>query len=225
MFDDNVFPRPDERRPGDILDALARAVVDLDRDAVLREAGQAIVHGVPPETAITAGLAEGMRRVGEKYARKEYFVPEVLVAGRVLTAGMEILSPRVKRRPAALGTAVCAVVEGDFHDIGKNIVKLMVEVSGIRVVDLGKNVSADRLVAATLAEKADLVLLSTLMTPTLPRMERAVEAVREKTGATVLVGGPPVTSAFAARIRAFGTAPDAAGAVRLCHDALSRRTA
>jgi methanogenic corrinoid protein MtbC1 len=206
--------------PLPVLEVLARSVLDLDREGAVRAASEALAAGVSAEAAITAGLAEGMRRVGERFAAKVYFVPEVLVAGRVFYAAMELLAPHVSKRSGETGTMVFAVVEGDFHDIGKNIVKLMVEASGFRVVDLGKNVPAERIVEAVTREKADLVGLSTLMTPTLDRMARTVRALKERTPAAVLVGGAPVDPDFATRIGADGTAPDAAGAV-----ALARRIA
>ncbi|MCU0724958.1 MAG: corrinoid protein [Planctomycetes bacterium] len=209
--------------PPPVLEDLARSVLELDREGAVRAAGEALLAGVPPETAITAGLAEGMRRVGERFAAKVYFVPEVLVAGRIFYAAMEVLAPHVARQPDAAGTMVCAVVEGDFHDIGKNIVKLMVEAAGFRVVDLGKNVPAERILEAVERERADLVGLSTLMTPTLDRMARTVKILKERTSAAVLVGGAPVDRAFAAKIGADGTAPDAAGAVALAREFAGRR--
>ena len=204
------------------LDELARAVLDLRKDDVVRIANEALAAGIPAERAIHEGLAAGMRLVGERFARKEYFVPEVLVAGRALYAGMDVLAPHVTRAAEAEGTAVLAVVEGDFHDIGKNIVKLMMETSGLRVVDLGKNVPLTRIRAAVLEESADLVGLSTLMTTTLDEMARAVRVLGEETGVPVLVGGAAGTPAFAARIGAAGTAPDAAGAVARAKAILAR---
>jgi methanogenic corrinoid protein MtbC1 len=192
------------------LDELARAVLALSKDDVVRIANRALEEGIPADRAIHDGLAAGMRLVGDRFARKEYFVPEVLVAGRALYAGMDVLAPHVERAVEAEGTVVLAVVEGDFHDIGKNIVKLMLETSGLRVVDLGKNVPTDRIEAAAREEGADVVGLSTLMTTTLDTMAEAVHRLQD---VPVLVGGAAVTPAFAARIGAAGTAPDAAGAV------------
>lgn len=205
-----------------ILTDLANAVLEMRKDEVVRLSEAALAEGIPADRAITEGLAAGMKLVGERFAQKIYFVPEVLVAGRALYAGMDVLAPHVEQTSRPAGTAVLAVVDGDFHDIGKNIVKLMMGAAGIRVVDLGKNVPADRIVEAVAAERADLVGLSTLMTTTLESMERIVARVREAGSTAVLVGGAAVTPAFANRIGADGTAADAAGAVDLALDLLSR---
>ena len=202
------------------LHALARAVVELEQPEVVRLSRLALAEGIPAEVAIRDGLAAGMREVGERFARKEYFVPEVLVAGRALYAGMDVLAPHVDRARETRGTIVLAVVHGDFHDIGKNIVKLMMEASGLRVVDLGRNVPADEVLAAVDREGADLVGLSTLMTTTLDTMAETVAKLREASRAAVLVGGAPVTAAFARKIGAAGTADEADGAVRLARSLL-----
>jgi methanogenic corrinoid protein MtbC1 len=204
------------------LSDLANAVVELNRDEVVRLAGKALEEGISADRAITDGLAAGMRLTGERFARKEYFVPEVLVAGRALYAGMDVLAPHVRQAARPLGTAVLAVVEGDFHDIGKNIVKLMLGAAGIRVVDLGKNVPAARIAEAAIRERADIVGLSTLMTTTLDAVGETVTRLRESHPAPVIVGGAAVTASFAKRIGAEGTAPDAAGAVELALALLER---
>jgi len=204
------------------LEALAQAVLGLNRDEVVRLSESALGEGIPADRAISEGLAAGMRLVGERFARKEYFVPEVLVAGRALYAGMDILSPHVERTGEGGGTAVLAVVHGDFHDIGKNIVKLMLEAAGLRVVDLGKDVPADKIVETARAERAELVGISTLMTTTLDTMAESVRLIKAETDAAVLVGGAPVTRSFADDIGADGTADDAAGAVTLSLDLLQR---
>ena len=206
----------------DVFEALANAVVDLKRDEVVALSRQAVADGIAADRAITEGLAAGMRLVGERFARKEYFVPEVLVAGRALYAGMDVLAPHVTRESGDRGTAVLAVVQGDFHDIGKNIVKLMLEAAGLRVVDLGKNVPADRIVEAVEEESAELVGLSTLMTTTMDTMAAHVAEVKRETSAAVLVGGAPVSAGFAREIGADGTAGDAAGAVELALTTIER---
>ncbi len=199
----------------DLLSSLSRAVVDLSREEVVRLSERAIEEGIPADQAITEGLAGGMRIVGEKFTAKEFFVPEVLAAGRALYAGMDVLAPHVTRAGDQRGTAVLGVVAGDYHDIGKNIVKLMLSAAGVRVIDLGKNVPVDRLLAAVEEEAADVVGLSTLMTTTLVTMAEQVDALKQAGIGAVLVGGAPVTESFAKEIGADGTADDAGGAVEL----------
>jgi 5-methyltetrahydrofolate--homocysteine methyltransferase len=198
-----------------LLESLSQAVVSLRREEVVRLAEQAVAEGIPAEQAITEGLAGGMRIVGQKFTAKEFFVPEVLAAGRALYAGMDVLAPHVERVDGERGTAVVGVVAGDYHDIGKNIVKLMLSAAGVRVVDLGKNVSVDRLLKAVEEEKADVVGLSTLMTTTLDTMADQVDQLKQNCAAGVLVGGAPVSESFARDIGADGTANDAGGAVEL----------
>ncbi len=206
----------------DLLKSLSRAVVDLRREEVVRLSERAITEGIPADQAITEGLADGMRLVGEKFTAKEYFVPEVLAAGRALYAGMDVLSPHVTRAGDRRGTAVLGVVQGDYHDIGKNIVKLMLSAAGVRVIDLGKNVTVDRLLQAVEEEEADVVGLSTLMTTTLVTMAEQVDALQRAGVGAVLVGGAPVTAGFAREIGADGTADDAGGAVDLFLQTMDR---
>ncbi len=206
----------------DLLKSLSRAVVDLRREEVVRLSERAIAKGIPADQAITEGLADGMRLVGEKFTAKEYFVPEVLAAGRALYAGMDVLSPHVTRAGDRRGTAVLGVVQGDYHDIGKNIVKLMLSAAGVRVIDLGKNVTVDRLLQAVEEEEADVVGLSTLMTTTLVTMAEQVDALQRAGVGAVLVGGAPVTAGFAREIGADGTADDAGGAVDLFLQTMDR---
>ncbi len=199
----------------ELLESLSHAVVGLCREEVVRLAEQVIAEGLPADRAITEGLAGGMRIVGEKFTAKEYFVPEVLAAGRALYAGMDVLAPHVERVEGLRGTVVVGVVAGDYHDIGKNIVKLMLSAAGVRVIDLGKNVSVDRLRAAAEEEEADVIGLSTLMTTTLCTMADQVDQLKQTCSAGVLVGGAPVTESFARDIGADGTASDAGTAVEL----------
>ncbi len=181
-------------------------------------ARQVLALGLSAQDAITLGLASGMRRMGEKFAAKECFVPEVLLASKAMYAGFEILKAKVgsgESGMASRGKVALGVVQGDIHDIGKNIVKVMVQAAGFAVVDLGRNVPLAEFVKA--AENGVSVMgVSTLMTTTMPRMGRVVEAL-DKAGlrprVKVIVGGAPVTAQFARNIGADGFAPDAHMAV------------
>jgi methylmalonyl-CoA mutase cobalamin-binding domain/chain len=200
----------------DLFAQLAEAVATMKPERVAELARQVLAEGLSAQDAITLGLAAGMRRMGEKFAAKECFVPEVLLASKAMYAGFEILSKAASTKPqAARAKVALGVVQGDIHDIGKNIVKVMVQAAGFEVIDLGRNVPLPEFVKA--AENGLSVLgVSTLMTTTMPRMGKVVEALDKaglRPGVKVIVGGAPVTAQFARNIGADGFAPDAHAAV------------
>jgi len=195
---------------------LAEAVTSMKPERVAELARQVLAQGLSAQDAITLGLAAGMRRMGEKFAAKECFVPEVLLASKAMYAGFDILSKAASHKPqASKGKVALGVVQGDIHDIGKNIVKVMVQAAGFEVVDLGRNVALPEFMKA--AESGVAVLgVSTLMTTTMPRMGKVVEALDKaglRPGVKVVVGGAPVTAQFARNIGADGYAADAHAAV------------
>jgi dimethylamine corrinoid protein len=178
-------------------------------------ARQVLGQGLSAQDAITLGLAAGMRRMGEKYAAKECFVPEVLLASKAMYAGFDILKEHVVGGGRSRGKVALGVVQGDIHDIGKNIVKVMVQAAGFEVLDLGRNVPLPEFVRAA-ESGAAVVGISTLMTTTMPRMGKVVEALDRaglRPGVKVVVGGAPVTEQFARNIGADGFAADAHAAV------------
>ena len=200
----------------DLFAQLAEAVTTMKPELVAELARKVLEQGLSPEDAMTQGLAAGMRRMGEKYAAKQCFVPEVLLASRAMYAGFDILSKAPSHKPQATrGKVILGVVQGDIHDIGKNIVKVMVQAAGFEVIDLGRNVPLPEFVKA--AENGVAVLgVSTLMTTTMPRMGKVVEALDKaglRPGVKVIVGGAPVTAQFARNIGADGFAADAHAAV------------
>jgi dimethylamine corrinoid protein len=202
----------------DLFAQLADAVATMKPERVAKLARQVLAQGLSAQDAITQGLAAGMRRMGEKFAAKECFVPEVLLASKAMYAGFEILKTRVENGESGLGSrgkVALGVVQGDIHDIGKNIVKVMVQAAGFEVIDLGRNVPLAEFVKA--GEDGVAVLgVSTLMTTTMPRMGKVVEALDQaglRPGVRVIVGGAPVTEQFARNIGADGFAPDAHAAV------------
>lgn len=201
---------------------IAEAVVAMQADEVKRLSEQVLDKGLPPEEAIERGLAAGMNRVGELFACKEYFVPEVLVCSRAMYAGFDILKDKVVGgKIGSKGTVIIGVVDGDFHDIGKNIVKLMLEAAGFRLVDLGKNVSVDKFTLAVLAEKSDIAALSTLMTTTMDSMADIVSTLRqEDSNLQIMVGGAPVNADFARSIDAHFYGENAREAVIGAHELL-----
>ncbi|MCU0722502.1 MAG: B12-binding domain-containing protein, partial [Planctomycetes bacterium] len=154
-----------------LLDSIAAAVVDLRVGDVPRAVEAALKAGISARRVVTEGLAEGMRRVGEKFSCKEYFVPEVLVASRGMYAGLAVARPHVEADSVpSSGTVVLGVVRGDRHDIGKNIVRVLLEASGFDVRDLGRDVAKEEFLKALRESGAGILGLSTLMTTTLPEM-------------------------------------------------------
>lgn len=198
---------------------LAEAVVAMKPELVAALAKQVVERGLPAQDAITHGLAAGMRRMGEKFAAKECFVPEVLLASKAMYAGFDILRQAMGTagsRAAGKGCVALGVVQGDIHDIGKNIVKVMVQAAGFEVLDLGRNVPVEKFVQSVRDGGVQALGISSLMTTTMPRMALVVEALTKaglRDKVKVLVGGAPVSQEFGRRVGADGWAADAHGAV------------
>jgi 5-methyltetrahydrofolate--homocysteine methyltransferase len=196
------------------LAALSAAIETGDRNAAASLTQAALEEGIDPQT-ILAAMTAAMDTVGGRFQRNEIFVPEMLIAARAMKAGTGILEPALVAagiRPEH--RAVIGTVEGDLHDIGKNLVAMMWKGAGFEVIDLGVNVPAARFVEAAREHDAALVGLSALLTTTMPGMRGVVEAVRAAgLRAKVVIGGAPVTPEFAAQIGADGYAPDAGSAV------------
>ena len=204
------------------LSALTAAVEAGNRTDAAAETQAALDAGADPRTVLDA-MTAAMDVVGRKFQEGELFVPEMLIAARAMKAGMTILEPVL----AAAGVkpefrAVVGTVEGDLHDIGKNLVGMMWKGGGIEVIDLGVNVPPARFVEAAREHDAHLIGVSALLTTTMPNMRAVVEAVRAANLSTrVVIGGAPITAEFAAQIGADGFAPDAGSAVDLARGLLA----
>ncbi len=204
------------------LAALTAAVEAGNRTAAVAETSAAIEAGVDPKTVLDA-MTAAMDVVGRKFQEGELYVPEMLIAARAMKAGTEILEPLL----AAAGVvpefrAIVGTVEGDLHDIGKNLVGMMWKGGGIEVIDLGVNVAPAAFVAAAREHDAHLIGVSALLTTTMPNMRGVVEAVRAANLSTrVVIGGAPITPEFAEQIGADGYAPDAGSAVDLARSLLA----
>lgn len=202
------------------LESLKESIVNLDFDAVVEIAEEAMKRGIDPNKAITDGMVSGMTIVGQKYESGEYFLSELVVAGEVMKEGLKIINPYIKEDSAkSLGKVVIATVEGDAHDLGKNIVTTLLGVHGFEVVDLGKDVPADKIIVAVKESNPDILGLSALLTVTMPKMGETIEALkmaglREKV--KVIVGGSPVTSEFAESIGADHCAVNGLEGVKKC---------
>ena len=179
---------------------------------------QALDEGISAETILNEGLVVGMNIIGDKFRQNEVFVPEVLVAARAMNAGLKILKPVLTNEGVEpLGTAVICTVKGDMHDIGKNLVKMMIEGQGIACVDLGVDVEPAAIVAAVKENNAQLVCLSALLTTTMMGQKDVIDALVEagiRNNVKVMVGGAPITKAFADEIGADCYTLDAASAAR-----------
>jgi corrinoid protein of di/trimethylamine methyltransferase len=199
---------------------LADAVVDMDEEKAVTLSKQAVEEKVDAYEAIDKGLAKGMERAGKLFEEEEYFVPELIICSDAMNQGIAVLKPHLKQDGAAIRRrAVIGVIEGDTHDIGKNLVKIMLEASGFDIVDLGRDVPPQTFVDKALEYHADLILLSSLMTTTMDAMADVVKILDTqgvRSQFKVAVGGGPISKAFADRIGADGYGKNATEAVRLC---------
>jgi 5-methyltetrahydrofolate--homocysteine methyltransferase len=202
-----------------ILQAIYDGIIDGNKDQVTAKVQEALDSGLPPEIILNQGMVAAMTEVGRLFEEGEYFVPEMLVAARAMQAGLALLKPKlVQADVKAAGKVVAGTVKGDLHDIGKNLVCMMLEGASFEIIDLGSDVSPEQFVEAVQAHKADIVAMSALLTTTMPNMKVTIDAlkaagIRDKV--KVMVGGAPVTPEFAREIGADGTAPDASQAVTL----------
>jgi 5-methyltetrahydrofolate--homocysteine methyltransferase len=189
------------------------AVVDGDQAGIEGLVAQALEAGAGPQTVLDDGLIAAMTEVGARFERGEYFISDMLVSARAMKAAMACLQPHlVSKAVEPVGVVVIGTVQGDLHDIGKNLVAVMLQGAGFRVVDLGVDVPAERYVRAAQECGADLVALSGLLTTTMPTMQATVAALRQAglDQVKVIVGGAPISQDFADLIGADGFAPDAA---------------
>ena len=196
---------------------LSQYVINGDAASAEQWTRKALKGGVEPIDIINRGLMPGMSVVGERFKNGEYYLPEVIIAARAMKASVNLVRPLLaeSETPSA-GKVVIATVQGDLHDIGKNLVAMMLEGAGFQVEDLGADVPPEKFVEAVKASGADLLGLSALLTTTMPMMRSTIQALKEsgvRDQVKVMVGGAPVTREFAREIGADGYAPDAASAV------------
>jgi methanogenic corrinoid protein MtbC1 len=199
-------------------DELQKAVIEGDVDEAPRLVQQYLDDGVAAADILDNGLIPAMDEVGAMFAKGDLFIPEMLVSAEAMQEGLALLKPLlVEGVSGGKGTVVIGAVKGDLHDIGKNLVVLMLEGAGFNVVDLGNDVAPEAFVAAATEHKAAVVGMSALLVTTMPQMRKTVEAMHEAgVAAKAIVGGAPLTQAYADEIQADGYASDAPGAVVLC---------
>jgi 5-methyltetrahydrofolate--homocysteine methyltransferase len=201
------------------LSQLAQAIITGKRAPAVEMTNQALAEGQTPQAVINGGLIAGMAVVGEKFKNNEYYVPEVLIAARAMKECLAILKPLLAETGVKpVGTVVIGTVKGDLHDIGKNLVAMMLQGNGFEVIDLGVDVPAEKYIATAKEQKADVIALSALLTTTMPAMKQTIDALvadGSRGEVKVMIGGAPVTQKYADEIGADGYSPDAASAVDL----------
>jgi len=197
------------------LKALADAVIKGDQNTTVEITKAALSEGTAAKTVLDEGLIAGMDVVGARFKANEIYIPEVLIAARAMKMAMEVLEPELaKAGVEPIGKLVVGTVQGDLHDIGKNLVAMMLKGAGFEVIDLGVDVAPEKFVEQAKASGAQVVGMSALLTTTMPGMEKTIKALQDAgVAAKVMVGGAPVTESFAQKIGAQGFAPDAASAV------------
>lgn len=206
------------------LDNVYDAILEGDQRGTTESVRAALEADVPPNEILQDGMIAAMGEVGRLFEEGDYFVPEMLIAARAMKAGLSILKPYlVDSGVKPIGKVILGTVQGDLHDIGKNLVAMMLEGAGFEIVDLGTDVSPDKFIAA-LQDNADIVGLSALLTTTMTSMETTVKAIHEaglSDRVKVIVGGAPVTAEYAQKIGADGYAADASQAVTIAKSLIS----
>lgn len=201
----------------ELLQRLADGVLKFEEEEVISAANEVVELGLDAYDAIMNGLARGMDEASKLWDAEEYFVPELLLCADALYAGLGILRPHVKveDKTKTKGVVVIGTVQGDVHDIGKNLVKMMFEVAGFEVHDLGKDVELEKFVEEQLRTNAELVCLSAMMTTSMLGMERVIKMIREKNPSVrIMIGGAPVTGEVVQKFGADATADSASSALK-----------
>ncbi|MCC7447878.1 MAG: corrinoid protein [Anaerolineae bacterium] len=199
------------------LESILEAVVNGDRKAAADGVQQALDAGIAPETILNQGLIDAMTEVGKRFQCGDYFVPEMLIAARAMKDGLAVLKPHMAQHTVkSAGKVAIGTVKGDLHDVGKNLVAMMLEGGGFEVKDLGVDVPPETFIEAIQRDNVDIIALSALITTTMTSMKQTIEALQAagvRNQVKVIVGGAPVTEAFAHSIGADAYSPDASQAV------------
>jgi 5-methyltetrahydrofolate--homocysteine methyltransferase len=208
------------------LQQIFAAVLEGDADMVKTNILAALDEQLDPTAILNQGMIAAMSEVGRRFEAGDFYVPEMLISARAMQAGMALLKPHLQKgENTSRGKVVIGTVKGDLHDIGKNLVALMLEGAGFEIKDLGTDVAAEDFVAALQTESADILALSALLTTTMPSMKLTIEAVRAaglRDQVKIMVGGAPVTEAYARQIGADGYSPDASRAAALARSLVQK---
>lgn len=197
------------------MEALSQAVIKGDQKSAVEITKTAIDEGMNPKSILEDGLIKGMNFIGVRFKANEVYIPEVLIAARAMKMAMEILEPKLAEAGVKpVGKAIIGTVQGDLHDIGKNLVIMMLKGAGFHVTDAGVDVASDAFIEKAKACGAQVVGLSALLTTTMPAMETAIKAIKESgLNVKTMIGGAPITQAYSDKIGSDGYAADAASAV------------
>lgn len=208
-----------------LLSKLSNCVLEMEDELVVEVAKQYIEAGYSPIDGILEGLVDGMQEAAKLFEEEEYFIPELLVCSEAMYNGLNILKPHLDKNNFGKNKKiVLGVVEGDTHDIGKNLVKIMLEAAGYEVIDMGRDVPCQSFVDKVLETKADLLAMSTLMSSTMSSMQRVIQILDEKNireKVKVIIGGAPISLSFSKKIGADGYSSNAVEAVKLVDELLS----
>lgn len=200
-----------------MFDELKDSIITGDEDKAKELTHKFLNEGKAANDILNNGLIAGMNVVGQKFKTYEMYLPEVIMSATAMKSAMDLLKPHLsKSEGASMGKVIMATIEGDVHDIGKNLVSMMLEGAGFEVVDLGVDVAVERIIEAAANESADIIGLSALLTTTMIAMEPAIQIIRKKNSRVkIMVGGSPITKEYADKIKADGFAPDALRAINL----------
>jgi 5-methyltetrahydrofolate--homocysteine methyltransferase len=197
------------------LDEIKTALINLDIPQVQCKIRQSLGEGLSPTTVLEEGLIAGMNIIGQRFKEGDIYMPEVMVAAKAMHAGLDILKPLlIGAAKQAKGTVVIGTIKGDLHDIGKNLVIMMLEGAGFEVIDLGVDVPPEKFIAAVETHHPQVVGLSALLTSTMPQLQATIQQLEPyRRELHIVIGGAPITQQYADKIGADGYAPDAASAV------------
>jgi 5-methyltetrahydrofolate--homocysteine methyltransferase len=213
------FMSKKENRMDQQIQGIYDAVVEGQHKAVAQKVQEALDAGTPADVILTQGLVTAMSEVGRLFEEGEFFVPEMLIAARAMQAGLGLLKPHlVEANVQSTGKVVLGTVKGDLHDIGKNLVAMMLEGAAFEIVDLGSDVSPEKFVEAVKTSGAQILAMSALLTTTMPNMKNTIDALESaglRDKVKVIIGGAPITDSYAKQIGADGYASDASRAVSL----------
>jgi len=209
-----------------VLENIFNGILDGAQDKVTAEVETALNTGLDAATILNDGMIAAMAEVGRRFEIGDFYVPEMLISARAMQAGLAVLRPRLEQSGVKTrGKVVIGTVKGDLHDIGKNLVSMMLEGAGYEIKNLGTDVSAEAFVNAIITEKPDILALSALLTTTMPSMKQIIEAVQAaglRNQVKIIIGGAPVTETYAQQIGADGYSPDASRAVSLAEALLKK---